>query len=56
MSEAPYGEERRNRVGNGPTCGEIAEQGVPFGGAIPAPVVEPRIEAGVVSHGYHECQ
>ncbi len=25
-------------------------------GAIPVPVVEPRIEAGVVSRGYHECQ
>jgi transposase len=51
-----YGEERRNRVGNGPTCGEIGEAGRAFGGAIPLPLVEPRIEAGVVSHGCHDCQ
>ncbi len=35
-------------IGNGPACEQIGEQGVPFGGAIPAPVVEPRIEAGEV--------
>jgi putative transposase len=39
-----YGEERRNRSGDAPTCGEIGEQGMPIG-MFPVPVVEPRILA-----------
>jgi hypothetical protein len=43
-----YGEERRNRSGDAPTCGEIGEQGMPIG-MFPVPVVEPRILASEVN-------